>query len=163
MAQASFSPTPRSGPHDEHPCRHRRGAVDEVRAELTADRSDLETAIAIRSYGPGRLAVGLAGPVDRAAAERLAILLRAVHVLSSRELVLIFGQLAHPHRHLARVVSRARMAHLLEGGQVELDDVPPALLVDLDLGPVDLDGATDGVVAVKARPTATPMRGKSTP
>lgn len=137
---------------DQHPCPHRRGAIDDVRAELSDGRPETEPTVAIRSYGHGRLAVGVAGPVDRAVADRLATLLDAVHVLSSRELVLTFGLLTRCDHHLARVISRARMAHLVEGGQVELDNVPAALLVDLDLGATPGASPTSAFVVTDGDP-----------
>jgi hypothetical protein len=117
-----------------YPCPHRRGALDEVRAELAGGWHDVEPAVALRGYGPGRLVVGLAGTLDRAGAERFGALLRILQPLSDRELILTFARLTSWDRGLAAVVSHARMAHLVEGGLVELADVPDALLVDLGLG-----------------------------
>jgi hypothetical protein len=124
----------RAGGLGQYPCEHRRGALEEVRAELAGDRPALEAAVAVRGYGDGRLAVGVAGSVDRAMVERFAALLGELHLRSARELVLTFGLLTGWDRALPRVISRVRMAHLVEGGQVELADVPAGLLVDLDLG-----------------------------
>jgi hypothetical protein len=117
-----------------YPCPHRRGALDEVRAELAGGRHDVEPAVALRGYGPGRLVVGLAGTLDRAGADRFGVLLRILQPLSDRELILTFARLTSWDHGLAAVVSGARMAHLVEGGLVELADVPDALLVDLGLG-----------------------------
>lgn len=93
--------------------------------ELATDRADTEAVGAIRSYGPGRLVVGLAGPAGPTMAERFAVLLRELHVLSRRELVLTFEQLTRSGRGLPRVIDRARTAHLVEGGRVEVHDPPP--------------------------------------
>jgi len=127
-----------SSPRESHryPCPHRRGALDEVRAELAEGWPDVEPAVALRGYGHGRLVVGLAGTLDRAGADRFGDLLRILQPLSDRELILTFACLTSWDRGLAAVVSRVRMAHLFEGGLVELADVPDALLVDLRLGEV---------------------------
>ncbi len=114
-------------------CQHSRAALDEVHNELV-DGPPTEPAVAVRGYGPGRLVVGLAGPVDRATADRFAVLLRELHHLAARELVLTFGLVTWCDRRLSRAVIHARMAHLVDGGRVELHDVPAGLLVDLDLG-----------------------------
>jgi hypothetical protein len=87
----------------------------------------------LRSYDHGCLVVGVAGAVDRAMAERLGTLLRDLRPHSSCELVISFTLLDDWDPHLARVIGRARIQHLLDHARVELHD-PPAALVAAALG-----------------------------
>jgi hypothetical protein len=110
----------------------RRRARDEVHAEL-ASPPPPEAAVAVRGYGASCLAVGVAGPVGRAGAVRLAGLLRDLRPYSARELLLSLALLGEWHPHLVRVIGQARIQRLIDGGALELHDTPPGLAVELGL------------------------------
>jgi hypothetical protein len=78
--------------------------------------------------------LGIAGPVDRAMAERLGVLLGELRVRGCRELVITLAGLGRWHPQLARVLAHARIQHLVDGAHVELHDLPDALGVDLGSG-----------------------------
>ncbi|MCD2197630.1 hypothetical protein LQ327_30090 [Actinomycetospora endophytica] len=92
-------------------------------------------AVAVRYFGPGCVAVGMAGPVDQAAVERLAALLHELRPHSSRELLLVFGRLDSWHPYLARVLGQARIQRLIDGALVEFHNPPTTLAVQLDAHP----------------------------
>jgi hypothetical protein len=76
---------------------------------------------------------GVAGPVDRAMAERLQTLLRELHVRTSHELVISLAGLGPWHPQLARALAHARIQYLVHGAHVELHDLPDALAAELGL------------------------------
>jgi hypothetical protein len=110
----------------------RRRALGEIAAELgPAHRSAGPPAVALRDFGPGCLCLGIAGPVDRPAAERLQAMLGRVRVHGRRELLITLTALGPWHPHLARVLAHARIQHLVDGASVELRDLPEALAAEL--------------------------------
>lgn len=134
---------PRPAPEPTTPLREwatdlaqrRQRALDEVAVELgPAGRRTDQPAVALRVYGPGCMCFGIAGPVERAMAERLGGLLGELRVRGRRELVLTLAWLGPWHRHLVRVLAHARIQHLVDGARVELHDLPDALAEALGPG-----------------------------
>jgi hypothetical protein len=114
----------------------RRWACDAVFAELgPADTPAHKPAVALRDYGDGCVAVGLAGAVDRARAHRIGVLLRELRPRSTRELVVTFERLGRWHPHLVRVIGQARIHHLIDGGRFELRGTTPDLADALGMSP----------------------------
>jgi hypothetical protein len=114
----------------------RRGACDAVLAELElADTPSNRPAMALRGFGEGCVAVGLAGAVDRARAHRIGVLLRELRPRSTRELVVTLERLGRWHPHLVRVIGQARIHHLIDGGRFELRGTTPDLAEALGLAP----------------------------
>jgi hypothetical protein len=114
----------------------RRRACDAVLAELgLAGTPADKPAMALRSYGDGCVAVGLAGAVDRARAHRIGVLLRELRPRSTRELVVTFERLGRWHPHLVRVIGQARIHHLIDGSRFELRGTTPDLTEALGLAP----------------------------
>lgn len=111
-------------------------ACDAVLAELSpANTPAINPAVALRSYGDGCVAVGVAGAVDRARAARIGVLLRELRPRSTRELVVTFERLGRWHPHLVRVIGQARIHHLIDGGRFELRGTTPDLAEALGLAP----------------------------
>jgi len=106
-----------------------------------------EPAVAFRSYGAGCLAVGVAGPVDRAMARRVGGLLRDLRPHSRHELLITFALLESWDPQLARVIGQARIHHLIDGGHVELRDAPPGLVAAWSPLPPDTTPDRDGPAA----------------
>jgi hypothetical protein len=111
-------------------------ACDEVERELRRrgphpDESD----VAVRSYGDGYVAVGIAGPVDRFAASRLGTLLRGLRPVSTRELLVTMVLLGPWDPQLARVIKQARVHHLIDGGRLDLRGAPPEMFAVLGVPP----------------------------
>ncbi len=132
----------------EGPARRRRWACDFVEAELGTGGSCLgEPAVAFRSYGAGCLAVGVAGPVERAMARRVGGLLRGLRPHSRHELLITFALLESWDPQLARVIGQARIHHLIDGGHVELRDAPPGLVAAWSPLPPDTTPDRDGPAA----------------
>jgi hypothetical protein len=139
--------------------RRRRWALGEIAGELgpARHRGDQPT-VAVRDYGPGYVCLGIAGPVDRAMAERLQALLRELRGRAHRELVITLAGLGPWHPQLARVLAHARIQHLVDGAHVELHDVPEPLAAEL--GPA---GPTTFLVEDTTPPTrSTPVRSSTT-
>ena len=114
----------------------RHWACDAVIAELSpADTPAINPAVALRSYGDGCVAVGVAGEVDRARAHRIGVLLRELRPRSTRELVVTFERLGRWHPHLVRVIGQVRIHHLIDGGRFELRGTAPDLAEALGLAP----------------------------
>jgi hypothetical protein len=109
----------------------RQHALREVAAELDPARRADQPAVALREYGPGCVCLGITGPVERAKAERLQTLLRELRLRGRRELVITLAGLGPWHPQLARVLAHARIQHLVDGGHVELRDVPDSLAAEL--------------------------------
>lgn len=84
-------------------------------------------------FGPGRIALALAGDFDRVGLERLAVLCRELPRLASAELVIDCRALSSCGPALARALARLRIQCLTAGAIVELHH-PPELLA-ADLGP----------------------------
>lgn len=149
---------------------HRQRALGEVAAELSVDRRDDQPAVALRDYGPGCVCLGVAGPVDRATAERLQSLLRELRVRGRRDLVITLAGLGAWHPQLARVLAHARIKHLVNGGYVEFHDLPDPLAAALgsvrpttylvldtaDTTPRDPPGDHRPTTPPSPRPTGTP-------
>jgi hypothetical protein len=95
------------------------------------DKSD----VAVRSYGDGYVAVGIAGPVDRFAASRFGTLLRGLRPVSPRELLVTLVLLGPWHPQLSRVIKQARVHHLIDGGRLDLRGAPPEMLAALSVPP----------------------------
>jgi hypothetical protein len=93
------------------------------------------TAVALRSYGDGRVAVGIAGPVDRDTARRFGTLLRGLRPFSTRELLLTLALLGPWDPQLARVIGQARVHHLIDGGRLDLRGAPPEMFAVLGAPP----------------------------
>ena len=111
-------------------------ACDGVEGELAARGSPhLEAAVALRSYGDGCVAVGIAGPVDRDTARQVGTLLRALRPFSTRELSLTLVLLGPWNPQLARVIGRARVHHLIDGGHLDLRGAPTEMLAALGAPP----------------------------
>ncbi len=66
------------------------------------------TDVALRSYGDGYVAVGIAGPVDRDTARRFGALLRGLRPFSTRELLVTLALLGPWDPQLARGIGQAR-------------------------------------------------------
>jgi len=111
---------------------HTRGpdwACDGVEGELALRGPPRgEAAVALRSYGNGCIAVGIAGAVDRRAARRFATLLRGLRPFSTCELLLTLTLLGPWDPRLARVIGQARVHHLIDGGRMDLRGAPSELL-----------------------------------
>ncbi len=107
-------------------------ALEEINAELASDpHGPDQPAIALREYGPGCLGVGIAGPVDQAAAGRLQMQLGEVRPRGRHELLVTLAGLGPWHPQLARVLAHVRIQHLVDGADVEFLDVPEALAAEL--------------------------------
>jgi hypothetical protein len=111
----------------------RRRAHEEVDAELGT--SPGEPAVATRIYADGYLVMGVSGPVDRAMARRIGVLLRDLRPHSTRGLLMVLTRLGAWDTRLARVLGQARIHHLIDGGAFELHDAPTGLLIALRAGP----------------------------
>jgi hypothetical protein len=101
------------------------GGVEDELASRGSPRR--EAAVAMRSYGDGCVAVGIAGPVDRAMAGRFGTLLRGLRPFSTRELLLTLVLLGPWDPQLARVIGQARVHHLIDGGRLDLRGAPPEM------------------------------------
>ncbi len=122
---------PRPSRETTHPSSRAR-ALGDVRAELDRLRVRPDRPVAARrEYGPGCVCLGLAGPIDRDTAERFEDLLVEVRVRGYHELIITLAGLGAWHPHVARVLARARIKHLVAGAHVELHDVPDPLAVAL--------------------------------
>lgn len=90
--------------------------------------------IAIRSFGPGRLALAVAGAVDAGVVERLGALLdeHLVRELSAAELVIDLSGVRTCEPGLARLLDRVRSRRLVEGCRVELCNPSAALGAGLE-------------------------------
>ena len=141
------------------PSQRRGWALGEIAAELgPARRRADQPAVAVRDYGPGCVCLGIAGPVDRAMAERLQALLRGLRGRAHRELVITLAGLGPWHPQLARVLAHARIQHLVDGAHVELHDIPESLAAEL--GPA---GPTTYQVQDASPPTrSTPVHPSTT-
>jgi len=116
--------------------RGREEACEGVEGELASGGSPRgEAAVALRSYGDGCVAVGIAGPVNRLAALRCGTLLRGLRPFSTRELVLTLAQLGSWDPQLARVIGRSRVHHLIDGGRLYLLGAPPEMVAALGAPP----------------------------
>jgi hypothetical protein len=93
------------------------------------------TDVALRSYGDGCVAVGIAGPVDRDTARRFGTLLRGLRPFSTRELLLTLALLGPWDPQLARVIGQARVHHLIDGGRLDLRGAPPEMFAVLGAPP----------------------------
>jgi hypothetical protein len=82
--------------------------------------------VAVRSYGDGYVAVGIAGPVDRSAASRFGTLLRGLRPISTRELLVTLALLGPWDPQLRRVIKQARVHRLVDGGRLDLRGAPAA-------------------------------------
>jgi hypothetical protein len=91
--------------------------------------------VAVRTYGDGYVAVGLAGPVDRFAASRFGTLLRGLRPVSTRELLVTLLLLGSWDPQLSRVIKQARVHHLTDGGRLDLRGAPPEMLAVLGAPP----------------------------
>jgi hypothetical protein len=91
--------------------------------------------VALRSYGDGCVAVGIAGPVDRDTARRFGTLLRGLRPFSTRELLLTLALLGPWDPQLARVIGQARVHHLIDGGRLDLRGAPPEMFAVLGTPP----------------------------
>jgi hypothetical protein len=152
LARSPEYPDPDPDP-DDH-TRGRDGACDGVEGELALRGSPRgEAAVALRSYGNGCIAVGIAGPVDRRAARRFGTLLRGLRPFSTRELLLTLVLLGPWDPRLARVIGQARVQHLIDGGRMDLRDAPSEL--------VAASGAPASAPA--ADPVSGPAGGASVP
>ncbi|MFC5063798.1 STAS domain-containing protein [Actinomycetospora atypica] len=103
--------------------RRRLEATLGVLAEVaSAPAREDEPVIAIRSFGPGRLALAVAGTVDGGVVDRLRALLdeRLVRQLSARELVIDLSEVRTCGPGLARLLDRVRSRRIAEGCRVEL-------------------------------------------
>lgn len=124
---------------------HTRGrddVCDAVEGELASRCSPRgEAAVALRSYGDGCVALGIAGPVDRPTAHLFGTLLRGLRPVSTRELLVTLALLGPWHPHLARVIGQARVHHLIDGGHLDLRSAPPEMFAALG---VPLPNTTEG-------------------
>ncbi len=111
-------------------------ACDGVEGELAPRGSPRsEAAVALRSYGDGCVAVGIAGPVDRDATRRIGTLLRGLRPFSTREISLTLVLLGPWEPQLARVIGRARVHHLIDGGRLYLRGAPSEMFAALGAPP----------------------------
>jgi hypothetical protein len=134
----------------------RRRALDEVADELgpAHQRTD-QPGVALRDYAPGCVCLGIAGPVERATAERLQSLLAELRGRGRHELVISLAALGPWHPQLARVLAHARICHLVGGAHVEFHDLPEALAAELGPG---LPTTFLVVDTTDAEPPAPPRR-----
>jgi hypothetical protein len=116
--------------------RGRDDACRGIEGELLSRGSpDSEAAVALRSYGDGCVAVGIAGPVDRPTAGRFGTLLRGLRPFSTRELFLTLVLLGPWDPHLARVIGQAHVHHLIDGGRLDLRGAPSEMSAALGTPP----------------------------
>ncbi len=130
----------------------RRHAISEAVAEACSAHtpSDPDSgvpAIAMRTYGPGCLALALAGTFDRAGIERLRTLAPTVDGLVRVELVVDLSRLTSCRPALARALAQLRIRCLTAGAHVELRSPPAALAVELGHAPAAAFTVLDGPVA----------------
>lgn len=90
---------------------------------------------AMRSFGQGRLVVGLAGSFDRPASRRLEVLLRELRARMGNELVLEMSRLRSCPPALVQVLARTRMHLLIDGARVQLRGAPRPLAAQLGVAP----------------------------
>jgi hypothetical protein len=93
------------------------------------------TDVALRSYGDGRVAVGIAGPVDNVTARRFGSLLRGLRPFSTGELLVTLALLGSWDPQLARVIGQARVHHLIDGGRLDLRGAPPEMFAVIGAPP----------------------------
>jgi hypothetical protein len=130
-------PDPHTGRRDD--------ACDGVEGELAPRGSPCgEVAVAVRSYGDGCVAVGIAGPVDRDAARRVGTLLRGLRPFSTRELSLTLVLLGPWDPQLARVIGRARVHRLADGGRLDLRGAPSGMFAALGGPPSNTSASHTG-------------------
>lgn len=107
-----------------------RGVLDEVRDVA----EDAEPAMAVRTYGPGCLAVAVAGDLDGQIIARLGDLLLDRHIccLSAAELVVDLSGVRAGDPGLVRLLHRVRSLRGVEGCRVELCFPNETLEAELD-------------------------------
>lgn len=105
-----------------------------VLAEVGGAERDREPVIALRTFGPGHLAMAVAGAIDDATIARLRALLDDPHIrgLSTCELIVDLSGVHTCDPGLVRLLSGLRARRLAEGGRVELRNPPEALGPELD-------------------------------
>lgn len=119
----------------------RRRAIDEAVTEATSgqvsDPDSWAPSIALRRYGPGCLALALAGTVDPAGTERVRELGPTLARLAPVELVIDLSRLGACAPPLTRALARLRRQRLIAGARVELHHPPAALAAELGGSPAE--------------------------
>lgn len=139
----TIAPRPSSGPGAHRHCdvvgdlaRRRRAALEAARDEAVRARGGVppdsrEPAVGTCIYGPGCLALALAGTCDRAGLERLRALGPDLRHLAHAELAIDCSALTSCEPALARALGRLRIQCLTAGATVELYEPPEALAAEL--------------------------------
>lgn len=115
--------------------------MDAARAEAIRGPSGVDpdswppAALGTCTYGPGCLALALAGRFDQVGLERLRLLGHEVKTLARAELVIDCSALTSCEPALARVLARLRVQCLAAGATVEIDETPDALATELGTHP----------------------------
>lgn len=111
----------------------RRAAVAEAVADAVSrcGRPSHPAAVGVRRYGPGCLALALAGRFDRSAVDGLRALGPEIERAATTELVVDLTRLDRCDALLARALARIRIRCLTAQARVELHDPPPALAAEL--------------------------------
>jgi anti-anti-sigma regulatory factor len=105
----------------------RRAAVAEAVAEALAGARSGRAVIAIRRFGDGALVVALGGHVDHATVRDIDAVLREVHHLASRHLVIDLTAARGCDAGLARVLGHARIRCLVADAAVTVLNLPDEL------------------------------------
>lgn len=112
-------------------------AADDARKQVgLCDPDSWRPATAARAYGPGCLALALAGTVDQAGVEHLRALRPEVDRLAGNELALELSGLTECGPSLVQVLAGLRIARLAAGARVELHTPPAELTAVLGQDPV---------------------------
>lgn len=114
--------------------RRRRAIEEAVRG--SAGPTPRCPGVAVRRYDDDCLVLAVSGVFDEAARARLDAVARDLSRIATAELVLVTSRLTACDRRLARLLSRIRLRHLMEGARVELHDPPLELTAELGQAPV---------------------------
>lgn len=109
--------------------------AEALRAQNGVDPDSWPPGVGTCTYGPGCLALALAGELDQVGLERLRSLGQDVRKLAHTEFVIDCSALTGCRPAVARILARLRIQCLTIGASVELYGVPETLAADIGARP----------------------------
>jgi anti-anti-sigma regulatory factor len=106
------------------PEQRRCSAVAEAVDEALASAHTGQPVVAVRRYGDGALVVALGGHIDHATVRHVDAILRDVHHLASRHLVIDLTAVHSSDLGLARVLGHARIRCVIDDADVTISNLP---------------------------------------